>query len=176
MSLGHESCPHLSCWSLPVFEVSHTLKARQERCENAHHGSGSMTRDRTPLDTPPSFHSGGDPAILLSCLPSLMCMQADSAPGSSLAPAKPSLRSNPIPWAAPLGAPVAHGSTLYPSGQNPLLPWPAGGGGSCTCGLGPSEGQALHVIVNGNDIDSVLRTWPEAMQLSSVFFAPWGRQ
>lgn len=74
------------------------------------------------------------------------------------------------------GAPVAHGSTLYPSGQKPLLPWPAGGGGSCTCGLGPSEGQALHVIVNGNDIDSVLRTWPEAMQLSSVFFATWGRQ
>lgn len=46
----------------------------------------------------------------------------------------------------------------------------------CTCGLGPSEGQALHVIVYGNDIDSVLRTWPEAMQLSSVFFATWGRQ
>lgn len=37
------------------FQVSHTLKARQEHCESAHHGSGSVPRDRTPLYTPPSF-------------------------------------------------------------------------------------------------------------------------
>lgn len=39
-----------------------------------------------------------------------------------------------------------------------------------TCGLGSNQGLALHIIVQGNHTDCVLRTRPEALQLCSLFF------